>query len=176
MRDSAVTGGGQEATQELARALSANQNTFQQALSRANLGASDRTRTLSEMSQLFGGGPQGMSNPLTTNAAGPNGVDIMGAANSSYQNRLGAANASNAQDSQFWSGLGSLALAAAMYASDRRLKRDIVPVGDGLYTFRYLGSSERVLGRMAQEAPAGVAVSIGGYLQVPWKWVLYGHV
>lgn len=65
--------------------------------------------------------------------------------------------------------------AASIFASDRRLKRDIVKVGEeadglGIYEFRYLTSLKRVTGYMADEIaklrPHALGPKIAGYATV----------
>jgi len=89
------------------------------------------------------------------------------AANANYQAKV-------AQNSGLMGGLFSLGSAAIM-ASDRRLKRDIVRIGDlakgvGLYLFRYAGCDARHIGVMAQELkrirPDLVLKGADGFLRV----------
>jgi hypothetical protein len=78
--------------------------------------------------------------------------------------------------SSLMSGAGSLAMGLAAF-SDRRLKRDIVKIGErpdglGLYLFRYLWSPVRHLGVMAQEVlkvkPDAVIRHESGFLMVDY--------
>jgi hypothetical protein len=95
--------------------------------------------------------PQGIS--YTPSQVGQ--TDVIGAnalatqaANANYQAQM-------AQNSGLMGGLFSLGSAAIM-ASDRRLKRDIVRIGElakgvGLYLFRYVGGDRLHVGVLAQE-------------------------
>lgn len=139
-----------------------------------------------EQSRLFGLGSQGLQNQIAvrnapiseynslTGAPGANATaltpDISGAFGQQYTGELNSANAQNASNNQTQSSLGTLAMMAAMYFSDRRLKEDIKQVGktdDGLpvYTYRFKGDQRVQMGVMAQdvekEKPEAV-FSLGG--------------
>ena len=144
MADRAITGAGQEATSELNRILQARgasqgektaefgqrqqlaqfgqseQNrALAEALSRIQVAQGDRARPLQELTQLQAGQggqlspamlPQGGSGNV-----GVNGVDLLGAANQSFQGQLGAYNANQAQNQgNLQAGVG-LAGALAMF-------------------------------------------------------------
>lgn len=87
-------------------------------------------------------------------------ADIMGATYGSYNGQVNAANsqrqANAAQTQGLFGLLGNAAMASAYAWSDRRLKRDIRPIGklpNGLnvYRFRYQWSDEETTGVMADE-------------------------
>lgn len=85
-------------------------------------------------------------------------TDVGGITNSSYQNQLAAYNANNQGLNNLFSLGGSLG-SAAILSSDRRLKRDIVRMGEfrsgiPIYEYRYSKDGEdgpRYLGVMADE-------------------------
>lgn len=115
----------------------------------------------------FGNAPQGTVG----------NTDIAGMYNNQYQGQLGAYNGQIAQNNSMNSTLGTAAMAAAMYFSDRRLKKNIRRVGThalgiGLYTYDYLWG-ESGAGVMADELemvmPEAVAVHSSGF-----KMVNYG--
>lgn len=106
-------------------------------------------------------------NPAAANALTP---DISGAFNQQYQGALAGYNANTASNNQTESTIGSLALLAAMYFSDKRLKEDVRRIGktnQGLpvYTYRFKGDPRVQMGVMAQdvekEKPEAV-FSLGG--------------
>lgn len=98
-------------------------------------------------------------------------ADLAGAAKNQYSAQMDAYNANQATTSQAVSAVGTM---AAMYFSDRRLKRDIQrigthPRGFGLYRYRYIGERGSRVGVIAQDvrrfAPELVA-SLRGVLMV----------
>jgi hypothetical protein len=106
-----------------------------------------RNAPISEFEALQG------NSPATASALTP---DISGAFSQQYQGRLAGYNANVASDNNTTSTLGSLALAAAMFFSDKRLKEDIKRVGktdEGLpvYTYRFKGDPRVQMGVMAQD-------------------------
>ena len=109
-------------------------------------------------------------NPNTANLAN---VDRAGLEMQAYQGQMNAWQAQQAQRNQMMGGL--FGLAGNIIASDRRIKRDVVKVGEadglGVYEFRYVWGGERQRGYMAQEVaqvkPEAV-VDIGGILHVDY--------
>jgi hypothetical protein len=97
-----------------------------------------------------------------------------------YANKVASANAFN----QGLFGLAGSALSAGGYAygkSDRRLKEDIVPLGQELagaplYAFRYRGQPELQTGVMADEVrelhPDAVRVGANGFDEVDYAMLL----
>lgn len=83
--------------------------------------------------------------------------DISGAFGQQYSGALAGYNAQNASNNATTSDVMSLIAAGLMFASDRRVKDDIVPIGkldNGLtvYRFRYKGDPRVSIGVMADEA------------------------
>ena len=114
------------------------------------------------------------------------GADILGATQAGYNANLAAANAQNAAQNQFTSGLMGLGgtLGAAAILSDIRTKENIKPIGwlpNGLPVYEYeykpefkaIGGEGRFIGVMAQEVekviPEAVVEHLDGY-----KMVNYG--
>lgn len=182
-RDSAIVGGGQEASGELARALSSAQfgqserdKALQDAYQRIGLSVGDRSRGLSELGQLSSGaGPTLPGMPATAGGGQPGGLDILGTAQQGYANQLGGYNASQASNASMTNGLlgtlGSLLGAYMMYGSDRRLKHDAVHVltdrkGHKWYEFKWANGAPG-FGVMADEVPAAYRVmGTDGYWRV----------
>lgn len=115
----------------------------------------------------FGGTPQGNVAP----------TDIAGMYNNQYQGQLSAYNGQIAQNNATTGALGSAAMAAALYFSDRRLKMNVQrigthPLGIGVYAYDYVWG-EPAVGVMADEVervmPYAVATHPSGY-----KMVNYG--
>ena len=98
------------------------------------------------------------------------GPDILGATNGMYQNQLGAYNAQQAGSNNLMNGL--FGLGSAYLMSDRRLKSNVVKVGEyhghNVYEYDIFGRHE--IGVMAQEVmrtrPDAVAVHPSGFLMV----------
>jgi hypothetical protein len=136
--------------------------------------AQQRNMPLNELNALLSGqqvNSPGFQNFSQSTSAG--GANLLGAAQSQYGAQQDAANAKAAQTSGIMSGIGSIAGAAAMMMSDRRLKSNIKRIGThaigvGVYEYEIFG--ERAIGVMAQElqavAPDLVSVSPSGYLMV----------
>jgi hypothetical protein len=106
-------------------------------------------------------------------AAGAQGADLVGALQNQYGADLNKSSQQNAQSQQWMQGAGAL---AAMYFSDRRVKRigkrvGTHPRGFGIYRFRYIGERGMRIGVIAQEvkrvAPELVR-SVRGVLQVDY--------
>lgn len=67
--------------------------------------------------------------------------------------------------------IGQAAQTAASLAalfSDRRLKRNIVPIGGGWYSYNYLWSDDLEVGVMADEQPRAASVGPGGFMVVDY--------
>lgn len=112
------------------------------------------------------------------------GADVLGATNMNYQNQLGQFNANAASGANFTNGLfglgsayagspgGSNAITGMFGWSDRRLKSNIVKVGEyhGHNVYEYDIFGEHQVGVMAQEVmqtnPEAVMVHDTGYLMV----------
>lgn len=120
----------------------------------------------------------GLPEILQTGAAG---AAIPFAGTTAYANALGAlfngGTQEQKQSTNWLSGLGSIASSAAMF-SDRRLKRDIVKLGefeDGLghYEWQYVWGGQRLRGVMADEVsqlrPWALGPEIGGYKTVNYN-------
>lgn len=138
--DRAILGGGQEATGELQRILSARgaaqgerqaefqagmeraqlaqseeQRRLSQALARIGVLSQDRARALNELNALIRGGQlAGMGGGGTGQASipGMGGLDVLGAMQQDFMNRLGVHNANEARRSQTGSAIGTAAGAA----------------------------------------------------------------
>jgi hypothetical protein len=141
--------------------------------------AQQRGMSLNEMNALLSGQqvqPQQM--PSFMSGASSQAPNLLGAAQAQGQYGMGMYNADQQAQQGLYSGLGQLGGSAAMlYAmgafSDRRLKSNIVRVGDhpigvGIYEYDIFGHRER--GVMAQEllhvAPHLVSMHPSGYMMV----------
>jgi len=136
--------------------------------------AQRRGMSLNEMNALLSGQQVQMPQMPSFNQAGlaqtPN---ILGATQMAYDANLGAVNAQNAQMGNLLGTVGQLG--SAFMFSDRRLKSNIVkvgehPIGVGIYDFTMLGTSQR--GVIAQEVekvrPDLVKRHANGYLMVDY--------
>jgi len=117
-----------------------------------------RSLPLNEINALLQGTQ--LAGPKFTNTPTPGvaGVDYTGLVQSNYQNQVAAANQKN---SNLFGGIASLGSGLAGLFSDRRLKRDIIPIkatlgGFPLYAYRYLGSETLSFGVMADEVEAAM--------------------
>lgn len=136
-----------------------------------------RSLPLNELNALRTGNQVSMPQfPGYAQQATTGGADVLGATQAGYNSALGASNAQNAMAYQQGSGLGGLAGAGLGYFfggpmggllgsgvggalgglfSDRRLKTDIVKVGQngelGIYSYRYIWGGPKMLGYMADE-------------------------
>ena len=155
------------------------QGAYNQALQSALTG---RQVPMNELAALMSG--QQVQQPQFVNSGQYNvaPADIMGATYGNYNAEINAAAAKN----QGLYGLYGAGLQAAAYTSpewsswsDRRLKRDIVRIGEvdgmGVYTFRYVWDNVRRIGLMAQEVmrvrPHAVS-EINGFLAVNYAEAL----
>lgn len=140
-----------------------------------------RQQNLNEIAQALGGSQLqpigGAGNPVDPAAAFAN---QQAGLNRQYQGQLAGYNADVAGQNSLMGGLFSLGSAAIM-ASDRRLKTDIVLVGEirpgiNLYHFRYRWSPHRLYGVMADEVekvmPEAVITRDDGFKLVDYFKVL----
>lgn len=128
--------------------------------------------SLNEINAILTGQQVGMPGmPSFTNAAAPQGVQSLQAAQMTGQSNLDAFNAEQAAMQGMMSGAGSIA-GGFMGFSDRRLKRDIrklATVGDvNIYAWTYVWGEDDV-GVMADEVPWAVAGQINGYDVVDYR-------
>lgn len=150
-------------------------------LTGANLALQERGQNYNEIAAALG------NQQVAPNAPGGM-LDVSGAyarqqaaQNQAYQGQLAGYNADVASQNSMMGGLfglgGSLG-AAAILASDVRLKTDVKPLGIRwggfpVYSFKYKGSDTEHIGVMAQEVqesrPDAIVVSPNGFL-----WVDYG--
>lgn len=153
---------------------------YQQGLSNYN---QNYTMPLNEFSALQSGSQvsqPSFSTPAGTSVAGTNTAGII---NQSYQDALGASNASTASQNQLLGGLfglgGSLGSAAIM-ASDRRLKTNIERIGKTkqgipVYRYKYKSGGGYQFGVMADElkkfVPEAVIRGVDGFFRVRYDMV-----
>jgi hypothetical protein len=171
----AIIGGGAEASRELGMATGAAGfgNTLrQQAIAEE---AQRRGMTLNELNALLTGQQVGMPGmPDFKGAGNAGGTDYLAAANMQGKYGLDAARMDQESGMDWGTLLGTGAKAASLFAmSDRRLKKNIEPVGNGWYSFSYLWENVLRVGVMAQEVlqtnPEAVAVHPSGFLMVDYS-------
>lgn len=144
-----------------------------------------RQQNVNEIASALGGqqltpaGTSGTGNPLDTSSAFANynqGV------NRQYQGQLAGFNAQTAGNNQAAGAAASIIAAAMM--SDRRLKTDIVLLGEfmpgvNLYEFRYKSGNRRHVGVMADEVeqvmPRAIFESEDGYKAVDYGVIIAQH-
>ncbi len=148
------------------------------------LNSQQQLQPLNELNALRSGSqvtmPQLPQQTPTTMA----GTNTAGIANQAYQNQLGLYNSQVGQNSSSMNGLmslgGSLG-AAAIMASDRRLKKNIrkigkTPSGFNVYEFEYKSGGGKQTGVMAQEIekiiPNAVITMPNGYKTVNYAMVV----
>lgn len=142
-------------------------------------GLSTRQQALNEVAQALGGSqltPIGQTGALVDPAAAFASAEA--ARNRQYQGDLANYNAGVASNNATMGGLFQLGSAAVPYLfSDRRLKRDVVRVGEfmpgvGLYEYRYLWDDELQRGVMADELekvrPDAVSYDANGFAMVDY--------
>ena len=150
-------------SRELTTAAQANNDAYtslllngrQQAVQEA---LTERNQPLNEIGALMSGSQVQMPQfGAGTNQPNLPTVDYAGLVNTNYQNQLGQYQAQMAQRQGILGGLFGLG-AAAIKASDKRVKKDIKPVGrlmgHNLYEYQYKGDRDdgrRHVGVMAQE-------------------------
>lgn len=115
-----------------------------------------RNQPINEITALLSGGQVSQPNFMGANMPTIPTTDTAGIINQDYQNRLGAYNQQMAARQGLLGGLFGLG-AAAIKASDRRVKKDIKPagelMGERIYTYKYKGKFDdgnRHVGVMAQ--------------------------
>lgn len=127
-----------------------------------------RGLSLNEINALLTGQQIGSPQmPGFQNAAASQATQALSAAQMTGQANLDAFNAQQAATQGMMSGVGSM----AMGFSDRRLKKNIVPLGGGWYEFEYLWSDEKYVGVMADEHPEASVVHPSGYLMVDYNGI-----
>jgi hypothetical protein len=155
----------QQQQQAFGQNLQANNQNFNQGMQQSNYqnqlrqqqiaeGLQQRGQGLNEMNALIGG--QQVQNPNFSNfgqAAQAQTPDLLGAQSAQYAAAAGGQSSQNAAYGNILGGLGNM---AAMYFSDRRLKRigkrvGTHPRGFGIYRLRYIGERTPRLGVIAQE-------------------------
>jgi len=185
-RTGAITGGGSEATRQQAmdQQASAYQNTMRQAqLAEA---MQQRGFSLNEINALLTNQQVGMpSMPQFSQASAAQPTDYLGATDMGYQAALGQYSANQAANQGMFGGLGSImggvgAMAqGGMFASDRRLKKNVQKIGKmcglNVYKFDYIWD-EPSIGFMADEVkevmPEAVMTHESGYDMVNYNMVL----
>lgn len=173
-RLAAIQAGGAEQSRMFGLGTQARQNALEEQsfLRNEPLNTLNAVRTGAQVT-----GPQFQNVPMQQGVAGP---DLLGAANATGQYNQGIYNAQQAGQAGLTGGLFGLGAAAlsnpAIYASDRRLKRNIERIGThwlgiGLYAWNYLWG-ERAVGVMADEAlqvkPEAVLTHPSGFLMVDY--------
>ncbi|KQT52270.1 MULTISPECIES: tail fiber domain-containing protein [unclassified Aureimonas] len=180
----AVAAGGAEQSRLFGLSSAARGQLFGEGLTGANFTNDQRTSALqealtlrnqdfNEASALLQGAPvMGTPGFMNTPTYNMQPTDVAGITQQGFQNRLQASQANNPMAGLF--GLGS---AAITKWSDRRLKRDLVPLGTGwrglpLYLFKYVWGGAHEIGVMAQDVarvmPAAVIRSASGLLAVDY--------
>lgn len=146
-----------------------------------------RNQPINEITALMGGGqvtmPQfaGYNAPqIAGSSVGANINQNAALANSQYQQQMQMAGINQAGlYSLGAAGLGAVGSAVGGKVSDRRLKREIEPIGElrglPLYSYKYIWSDEPQIGFMADEVekvmPEAVG-NVGGYKTVDYGMVL----
>lgn len=154
--------------------LSGRQQAVQEALT-------ERNQPINEIIGLMGGTQVGTPQfGAGTNQPQIPTVDYAGLVNQNYQNQLGAYNQQNASRQGLLGGLFGIGAAfagnPALKFSDKRLKKDIKPVGrlmgHKLYSYTYKGDETPQVGVMAQEVqrkrPDAVVDTTSGYKAVDY--------
>jgi hypothetical protein len=163
-RNEAIAGGGAEADRSMSQLF---------ALRNQPINEFNALRNASQVQVPNFGGPANVT---------MNPTDVAGNAYNSYQGNLAAYNAQQAGQNSMMGGLfnlgGNLGSAAIMRYSDRRLKDDIVQIGElpsGLPVYKYKIRGVEQVGVMADEAqqmfPDAVSVTEEGYLMVNYARV-----
>lgn len=169
----------QQQQQQFGQNLQANNQNFGQQMQMANYQNQLRQQQIAEALQQRGQGlneanallsGQQVSSPQFasfSNAGQSQAPDLLGAANAGYQGALGQQANSNASTAQT---VGTAATIAAMFFSDKRLKKIIRRVGThprgfGVYLMRYIGETAPRVGVIAQEVrryfPEAVHINSG---------------
>lgn len=158
-QNSAVSAGNDQANAQFGQGLSSAQLQNSANAQQLNQLFSLRGNTLNEIQALNSGSQVAVpsANPSQGIEAAP--TNVSGNIAASQQQKQNNANAQTASDNANTSALASIAAAALMAFSDRRVKKDIEATGDSynghkLYSFRYKGASDdspKQTGVMAQE-------------------------
>jgi len=172
----------QQANQNQANEISAgsyNNMNQQQAVA---LALQQRNQPLNEMNSLLTGQQVQQPNfPGTTQAQMAQAPNYLDAANQSYSGQLDSFGVQQAQKASNTQAAASAAMTAAMFFSDKRLKKDItklftLPNGINVYSYRFIGNDSLELGVLAQEVaeimPEAVAADDKGFLKVNYNMVL----
>lgn len=201
-RNSAIAGGESAAAQEAQTGLGVAGQRFQANMAGAQFGAqnqaqheqfaqesvaqqaADRARQLNELNAFRTGSQVAMPTGSMQSQApqGLQGTDLLGATKATFDGQLAQANAQNAAAGNTQNGLMGLAGAGlqAFAMSDRRLKKDIMPIGTTLggnkvYDFKYKGSDQPMRGVMAQDLlktqPGAVGKMPNGFYAVDYSKV-----
>ena len=144
-----------------------------------------RTAPINELSAIRSNSQVQMPSFQPTAQSSAAGTNISGLIEQNYQQQV--ANSNNAMNGLFslggaaLSGAGAAGGFGALFGSDRRLKRDIVHVGESpemhmpVYDFSYIGSSERHRGYMADDVqdvlPEAVVTMPNGFKAVYYDMV-----
>lgn len=158
-RDASITGGNDYANQQFMQGLQGanlQNQAQQQGLSQL---FSLREQPLNELQAIRNQSQVSMPSFNGSPAISMPGTDISGNIYKNYQASVNNANAKQASDNANTQALGSLAIAAMMAFSDKRLKKDITKLpeklnGHQLYSFRYKAEDDdapKTVGVMAQE-------------------------
>lgn len=151
---------------------------YQDALRQQQISEAEQQRgySLNEMNAILNGQQVGMpSFPGFSNAGVSQTTPYLSAAQSQGQSMLDQFNAQQQQQAGLYSGIGTAALAAAMFFSDRRLKKDVIPLyldesGVRWYRYRYVWEhgGPGHIGVMADEVPWAAVLHPSGYLMVDY--------
>jgi hypothetical protein len=163
-RNEAIAGGGAEADRSMSQLF---------ALRNQPLNEYNALRNSAQVQMPNFQGPANVSMP---------GTDVSGNVWNAYQGQVAGANASQASNNAMMGGLfnlgGQLGGAAITRYSDRRLKSDIVQIGElpsGLPVYRYRINGLEQVGVMADEArqmyPEAVSVTKDGLMMVNYAMV-----
>ena len=163
-----------QATQDQLRmAMGAGGQQFGEGMQQSNLQSQQRQQqiaeqmqrrgqSLNEMTAIMQGQQVGMpSMPGFQSAGAAQPVDYLGAAGMQHQADYDQYGAQSAQANAMFNNIGSLA-GGAMAFSDRRLKTNIVPLGDGWYSYKLFGHIPEI-GVMADEQPQAVVTHWSGF-------------
>jgi hypothetical protein len=159
-----IAGGGQEAGRELGLATGAAG--FQNDLRRQQIAeqAQRRGMRLNELNALLTGQQVGlpdMSQGQPTSTSGR-------AESTNYLNAAGMQGEYDLANQTDWGSMLGTAAQGAFMFSDKRLKKNIKPLGDGWYEYEYIWGGPRQVGVMAQENPHAVHTDPSGFLMVDY--------
>lgn len=142
----------------------------------SNIGSAEDANTRSNVGLMAGLGETQRGIDADYRTADLSMLQALGALNS--QNQFGLFQGSNtkgmtvnkAEPSKTEQAGQAIQIAASLAKlfSDRRLKRNIVPLGQGWYAYNYLWSDDVEVGVMADEQPQAASVGPGGFLVVDY--------